>query len=184
MGIVPQDSFLFSGTIQDNIAFGRPSATREEVIAAARAVGAHDFIAELPDGYDTDVRERGSRLSVGQRQLICFARALLADPRILILDEATSSVDAHTEQVIQQALRRLMLGRTTFVIAHRLATVRDADLILVFQDGRVVERGPHEELLAAGGLYYQLYTTGFPGKETVQPDEQPAPGFGARRMWR
>ena len=168
MGIVPQDSYLFSGTIRENIAFARPYATDEQVAEAAEAVGAHDFIQRLPEGYDTDVRERGARLSVGQRQLICFARALLADPRLLILDEATSSVDAHTEQIIQRGLDRLMAGRTSFVIAHRLATVRGADLILVFQDGKIVERGGHDELLEAGGLYYQLYTTGFPGDETPE----------------
>ncbi len=181
MGIVPQDSFLFSGSVHDNIAFARPGAARSDVIEAARAVGAHDFISQLPDGYDTEVRERGARLSAGQRQLVSFARALLADPRILMLDEATSSVDAHTELVIQAGLERLMKGRTTFVIAHRLATVRDADLILVFQDGEIVERGAHAELLAAEGLYHKLYTTGFPGKETAEP---PAPVAAPhRRGW-
>ena len=174
MGIVPQDSYLFSGTIRQNIVFGRPEATDAELVAAVEAVGAREFIERLPEGYATDVRERGARLSVGQRQLICFARALLADPRILILDEATSSVDAHTEQTIQAALERLMRGRTTFVIAHRLATVRDADLILVFQDGRIVERGRHAELLTAGGLYYQLYTTGFQGEEIAEQQAEPS----------
>ena len=168
LGIVPQDSFLFSGRIYQNIAFGRPDASEQEVVDAATAVGAHDFILELPDAYQTEVRERGSRLSVGQRQLICFARALLADPRILILDEATSSVDARTERAIQEALERVMEGRTSFVIAHRLATVRGADLILVIQDGDIVERGTHEELLARRDLYYKLYTTGFPGKDQTE----------------
>ena len=168
LGIVPQDSFLFSGSIYQNIAFGRPDASEQEVVDAATAVGAHDFILELPDAYQTEVRERGSRLSVGQRQLICFARALLADPRILILDEATSSVDARTERAIQEALERVMEGRTSFVIAHRLATVRGADLILVIQDGDIVERGTHEELLARRDLYYKLYTTGFPGKDQAE----------------
>ena len=182
LGIVPQDSFLFSGSIYQNIAFGRPDASEQDVIAAAEAVGAHTFIQELPASYQTDVRERGARLSVGQRQLICFARALLADPRILILDEATSSVDARTEGDIQDALERLMQGRTSFVIAHRLATVRGADLILVFQDGEIVERGAHAELLAQRGLYYQLYTTGFPGKD--QAEVGPAePRIPLRRMW-
>ena len=183
MGIVPQDSYLFSGTIRENIAFARPYATDEEVVQAAEAVGAHDFIQRLPEGYDTDVRERGARLSVGQRQLICFARALLADPRLLILDEATSSVDAHTEQIIQRGLDRLMAGRTSFVIAHRLATVRGADLILVFQDGQIVERGGHDELLEAGGLYYQLYTTGFPGDETPEQTTATETMVLNRRMW-
>ncbi len=168
LGIVPQDSYLFSGSIYQNIVFGRPDASEQEVIDAAKAVGAHGFIEELSNGYQTDVRERGARLSVGQRQLICFARALLADPRILILDEATSSVDARTERAIQEALERVMEGRTSFVIAHRLATVRGADLILVFQDGEIVERGPHAELLARRELYYKLYTTGFPGKDQVE----------------
>ncbi|MCY3784664.1 MAG: ABC transporter ATP-binding protein [Chloroflexi bacterium] len=183
MGIVPQDSYLFSGTIRENIAFARPYATDEQVVEAAEAVGAHDFIQRLPEGYDTDVRERGARLSVGQRQLICFARALLADPRLLILDEATSSVDAHTEQIIQRGLDRLMAGRTSFVIAHRLATVRGADLILVFQDGQIVERGGHDELLEAGGLYYQLYTTGFPGDETPEQTTATETMVLNRRMW-
>lgn len=183
MGIVPQDSYLFSGTIRENIAFARPYATDEQVVEAAEAVGAHDFIERLPEGYDTDVRERGARLSVGQRQLICFARALLADPRLLILDEATSSVDAHTEQIIQRGLDRLMAGRTSFVIAHRLATVRGADLILVFQDGQIVERGGHDELLEAGGLYYQLYTTGFPGDETPEQTTATETMVLNRRMW-
>ena len=168
LGIVPQDSFLFSGSIFENIAFARPDASEQEVLDAAKAVGAHDFILELPSGYQTEVRERGSRLSVGQRQLICFARALLADPRILILDEATSSVDARNERAIQEALERVMRGRTSFVIAHRLATVRGADLILVIQDGDIVERGTHEELLARRDLYYKLYTTGFPGKDQAE----------------
>ena len=182
LGIVPQDSFLFSGSIYQNIVFGRPEASEHDVIDAAKAVGAHDFIQELPSGYQTDVRERGARLSVGQRQLICFARALLADPRILILDEATSSVDARTERAIQDALERLMEGRTSFVIAHRLATVRGADLILVFQDGEIVERGAHAELLARRELYYKLYTTGFPGKDQVEVG-QDMPQGPPRRMW-
>ena len=185
LGIVPQDSFLFSGSIYQNIAFGRPDASEQEVVDAAKAVGAQDFILELPNAYQTEVRERGSRLSVGQRQLICFARALLADPRILILDEATSSVDARTERAIQEALERVMEGRTSFVIAHRLATVRGADLILVIQDGDIVERGTHEELLARRDLYYKLYTTGFPGKDqaevaTIMPVMLSRPRWGGR----
>ena len=183
MGIVPQDSYLFSGTIRENIAFARPYASDEQITQAAEAVGAHEFIERLADGYETDVRERGARLSVGQRQLICFARALLADPRLLILDEATSSVDAHTEQIIQRGLDRLMEGRTSFVIAHRLATVRGADLILVFQDGAIVERGSHAELLEAGGLYYQLYTTGFPGDEAPEQTTATEAMVLNRRMW-
>jgi ABC-type multidrug transport system fused ATPase/permease subunit len=157
LGIVPQEGFLFAGTVRENILFGRPDATPEEVAAAARAVGAHEFVLELEAGYETEVNERGSRLSLGQRQLVAFARALLADPRILILDEATSSVDIGTEQRIERALRLLLAGRTAFVIAHRLSTIRSADLIVVLENGEVVEQGTHEELLARGGRYLALY---------------------------
>lgn len=157
LGIVLQDTFLFSGTIRDNIRYGRPDATDEEVEAAARAVGAHDFIVRLEKGYDTEVHERGAKLSVGQRQLIAFARALCADPAVLILDEATSNIDTHTEAVIQEALQTLLRGRTSFVIAHRLSTIRSADRIYYIEDGQVVEQGRHEELLALGGRYAQLY---------------------------
>jgi ATP-binding cassette, subfamily B, bacterial len=157
LGIVPQEGFLFAGTVHDNIAFGRPDATREQVVAAARAVGAHDFVSRLENGYDTELQERGTRLSLGQRQLVAFARALLADPRILILDEATSSVDIGTERRIEQALRRLLADRTAFVIAHRLSTIRDADLIVVLEHGLVVEQGSHDELMRRGGLYTSLY---------------------------
>ncbi|HEV2591005.1 MAG TPA: ATP-binding cassette domain-containing protein, partial [Gaiellaceae bacterium] len=157
LGVVPQEGFLFAGTVAENIAFGNRSAGREEIVAAARAVGADDFIDRLEDGYETQLGERGSRLSLGQRQLVAFARALLADPRILILDEATSSVDIGTERKIEQALRRLLHGRTAFIIAHRLSTIRDADLIVVLEHGVVVEQGTHDELLAAHGLYRSLY---------------------------
>ncbi|MFZ2098277.1 MAG: ABC transporter ATP-binding protein [Anaerolineales bacterium] len=161
MGIVLQDPFLFNGSVGENIRFGRLDATNEEVVAAAKAVGAHDFIVNLRQGYDTSVEEGGVMLSVGQRQLISFARALLADPRILILDEATSSVDTQTERTIQLALARLLKGRTSFVIAHRLSTVVNANRIVVIQDGRILEQGTHNELLAKAGVYYQLYRTGF-----------------------
>jgi ABC-type multidrug transport system fused ATPase/permease subunit len=157
MGIVPQEAFLFSGTIAENIAFGRPDASEREVQAAAAAVGAEEFISELPEGYDTQVGERGAQLSSGQRQLIAFARALIADPRILILDEATSNVDLHTEGRIEQGLRRLLAGRTAIVIAHRLSTIRQAGRIVVLEHGQIVEMGPHEELLDAHGRYYELY---------------------------
>ena len=157
LGIVPQEGFLFSGSVRQNIAFGRPGATDAEIHAAAEAVGADEFIRALPDGYDTDVQERGSRLSIGQRQLVAFARALLADPRVLILDEATSSVDIPTEARIEEALQTLLRNRTAFVVAHRLSTIRRADMIVVLEHGEVIEAGTHAELIERQGRYFSLY---------------------------
>ena len=161
IGVVLQDTIIFSGTVRDNLRFGRLDATDAQIEAAARAVSAHDFIMRLPQGYDTEVQERGSRFSVGERQLLSFARALLADPRILILDEATSSIDTQTELVIQRALARLLQGRTSFVVAHRLSTIRQADRILVFDHGHVVESGTHEQLLDSDGVYAELLRAQF-----------------------
>ena len=157
MGIVPQEGFLFSGTVRQNISFGRPAASEAEIRDAASAVGADDFIMALEHGYDTQVGERGVQLSAGQRQLLAFARALVADPRILVLDEATANVDVHTESLIELGLRRLVAGRTAIVIAHRLSTIRHAARILVLEHGQIVEQGTHDELLEAGGRYWELY---------------------------
>jgi len=157
IGMVLQDPFLFYGTLAENIAYGRPEATRSEIIAAARAARAHEFILQLPEGYDSIVGERGQTLSGGERQRISIARALLVDPRLLILDEATSAIDPGTERQIQEALDNLVRGRTTIAIAHRLSTLRAADRILVLERGRVAELGTHDQLLAAGGLYFRLH---------------------------
>jgi ATP-binding cassette subfamily B multidrug efflux pump len=156
---VPQDPILFSGTIEENIKYGRLDATREQVVEVAKTVGAHHFISRLEKEYETQVGQRGLNLSAGQRQLICLARAILADPQILILDEATSNVDTTTEQIMQRALRKLTKGRTCLTIAHRLSTVVKADRIIVLEHGKIVEEGSHKELLAKQGLYHKMYQT-------------------------
>ncbi len=160
-GMVLQDTWLFNGTIMDNIRYGRLDATDEEVIEAAKMAHAHRFIMTLPDGYNMVINEEASNISQGQKQLLTIARAILSNPKVLILDEATSSVDTRTELLIQKAMDNLMKGRTSFVIAHRLSTIRNADLILVMKDGDIVEKGTHEELLEKGGFYYTLYNSQF-----------------------
>ncbi|MDG4779167.1 ABC transporter ATP-binding protein [Micromonospora sp. WMMD961] len=171
IGMVLQDTWLFGGTIRDNIAYGRPDATEEEIVAAARATFVDRFVRSLPDGYDTVIDEEGSNVSAGEKQLITIARAFLAEPSLLILDEATSSVDTRTEVLLQRAMAALRSDRTSFVIAHRLSTIRDADLILMMEDGRIVEQGTHEQLLAAHGAYHRLYRSQFTG---AVADEEPA----------
>jgi ABC-type multidrug transport system fused ATPase/permease subunit len=161
IGVVLQETHLFAGTVLDNIRYGRLNATDEEVIAAATAVGAHEFISRLEHGYQTEIKEGGALLSAGQKQLLSFARALLADPRLLILDEATSSIDTQTEKQIQTALQRLLKGRTSFVIAHRLSTITNSDLIVVMEHGRIIEHGNHQALLALGGVYHNLYSMAY-----------------------
>jgi ATP-binding cassette subfamily B multidrug efflux pump len=181
MGIVLQDTFLFSGTIMDNIRYGRLDATDKEVIEAAKLANADGFISRLPKGYETDIGERGQNLSQGQRQLISIARAILANPRILILDEATSSVDTRTELLIQKALDQLLHGRTSFVIAHRLSTIRNADQVLVIDGGEIVERGTHTSLMAQRGRYYELYMSQFRRQEQEEEERVPVVDRGDGR---
>ena len=161
MGVMTQDTFLFTGTIRENICYGREGATEAEMIAAAKAVNAHDFIMKLENGYDTKISERGGQLSIGQRQLLAFARTIVSDPRILILDEATSSIDTHTERIVQHGIAEMIKGRTSFIIAHRLSTIRNADRIFYIGDGKILEQGNHEELMEKCGLYYRLYESQF-----------------------
>ena len=164
-GMVLQETWLFSGTVRDNIAYGREDASEEQVIAAAKAAHAHSFIMRLPDGYDTVISEDGGNISQGQRQLLCIARVMLVDPPMLILDEATSSIDTRTEIRIQKAFAKMMEGRTSFIVAHRLSTIKEADLILVMNQGHVVEQGTHLELLEKGGFYANLYNSQFAAAE-------------------
>ena len=165
-GMVLQDTWLRAGTVRENIAYGKPDATMDEVIAAAKAAHAHSFIRRLPDGYDTVIAEDGGNISQGQKQLLCIARVMLCLPPMLILDEATSSIDTRTEVRIQKAFARMMQGRTSFIVAHRLSTIREADVILVMKDGHIVEQGNHDQLLAQGGFYAKLYNSQFEGVET------------------
>ena len=159
MGIMLQDTFIFSGTIMENIRYGRLDSTDEECIAAAKQVYADDFISRMPNGYETEINERGDMLSAGQRQLLSFARTLLSDPKILILDEATSSIDTNTELLVQEGIKQLLRDRTSFVVAHRLSTIKDCDRILYIEDGKIMESGSHDELMAEKGYYYNLYTS-------------------------
>ena len=159
--MVLQESWLYNASVRDNIAYGKPDATDEEIIAAAKQAHIHHFISCLPDGYDTIITEDGGNLSQGQRQLICIARVMLCDPPMLILDEATSSIDTRTEIRVQKAFARMMKGRTSFIVAHRLSTIREADIILVMKDGNIIEQGSHDELIALGGFYNQLYNSQF-----------------------
>ena len=163
MGVMTQDNFIFQGTIRDNILYGRLDATEEEMIAAAKAVRAHDFIIKLKHGYDTQLKEHGAGLSIGQRQLLAFARTMISMPKILILDEATSSIDTHTEMLVQQGIEALLSGRTSFVIAHRLSTIQNADRIFVIDRGGILEQGSPQELMAKKGAYYRLYMAQFAG---------------------
>ena len=161
MGVMTQDNFIFHGTVRENILYGKPDATEEEMIEAAKAVNAHEFIMKMEKGYDTELKERGAGLSIGQRQLIAFARTMISMPKILILDEATSSIDTHTEMLVQKGIQTLVSGRTSFVIAHRLSTIKNASRIFVINKGGIMESGSHDELMARRGAYYDLYMAQF-----------------------
>jgi ATP-binding cassette, subfamily B, multidrug efflux pump len=179
VAMVLQEPFLFTGTVIENIRYARTEASEDEVIRAAKAVGAHDFIMKLPEGYLTRLEQRGSNLSLGQRQLLSFARALIADAKILVLDEATANIDSYTEMQIQQALVRLLEGRTGLVIAHRLATIRNADRIIVLQNGEVIEQGSHDQLMARRGFYARLYNMNYASFDDIPDEEIPGPAVGA-----
>jgi ATP-binding cassette subfamily B protein len=173
--MVLQEPFLFSGTIRENIAYNQTNATHEDVVAVAKTVGAHEFIEKMPEGYDTPLKERGQNLSVGQRQLLSFARALIANPAILILDEATANIDSYSESVIQKALTEVFQGRTSIVIAHRLSTIRNADKIVMLEHGEILEQGTHAELMTMGGAYAKLYNTYFADASRTQVPTELAP---------
>jgi ATP-binding cassette subfamily B multidrug efflux pump len=170
VAMVLQEPFLFTGSVLDNIRYNKASATREDIVAAAKAVGAHEFIEKLPNGYDSVLEQRGSNLSLGQRQLLSFARALVADAKILVLDEATANIDSYTERQIQKALEILLKGRTGMVIAHRLATIRGADRIIVLQNGEKIEEGNHDQLMELGGLYSRLYNMNYASFDDIPDD--------------
>jgi ATP-binding cassette subfamily B protein len=177
--MVLQEPFLFTGTVIENIRYHKTEATEDEVVRAAQAVGAHDFIVKLPHGYDTKVEQRGGNLSLGQRQLISFARALVADTKILVLDEATANIDSYTEMLIQKALVRLLEGRTGLVIAHRLATIRNADRIIVLQNGEIIEQGSHAQLMQQCGFYAKLYNMNYASFDDIPDEDVPGPAVGA-----
>ena len=179
MGMVLQEPFLFSKSVLENVRYNTDNATREDVVSACKIIGAHDFVMQLDDGYDTTLEQRGSNLSVGQRQLLSFARALVADPKILVLDEATANIDSYTERIIQDALRKLLEGRTALVIAHRLSTIRNSDYIIVVQDGEIVEIGTHDELVASMGLYSQLWQTNYTSFDDIADNANSLTGMPA-----
>ena len=179
MGMVLQEPFLFSKTVLENVRYNTVDATREDAVNACKVIGAHDFVMQLENGYDTTLEQRGSNLSVGQRQLLSFARALVADPKILVLDEATANIDSYTERIIQDALKKLLEGRTALVIAHRLSTIRNSDRIIVVQDGEIVESGTHDELVGTAGLYSQLWNTNYTSFDDITGNADDMTGIPA-----
>ncbi|HJP27204.1 MAG TPA: ATP-binding cassette domain-containing protein, partial [Dehalococcoidia bacterium] len=179
MGMVLQEPFLFSKSVLENVSYNTHNATREDVVAACKIIGAHDFVMQLENGYDTTLEQRGSNLSVGQRQLLSFARALVADPKILVLDEATANIDSYTERIIQDALKKLLAGRTALVIAHRLSTIRNSDQIIVVRDGEIVETGTHDQLVESTGLYSQLWQTNYTSFDDIADNADNITGIPA-----